>query len=273
MKPLRLLPASFSLVFVSAVLAACSSDPDVPAAVAETGTDSGKAETPADTKPETKPPLEVGVCDKALDPTFACVPATKTAGGAVCTETDIQDQLKACWKPLGGDTTKCAAWAKDHGGCQKCIGTWTYKNGNPNRDACYYRVMTPTCANAVSCYFDCIGQVCAECASDPTEYLDCQKRARVAGGGCYANSYKTTETEKCFDGAGAIDPCVVDELTKSSPDATMLAEQLAIFYRGACRDNGDWTNAKSATGGDAGADATATDSASDGATDAASDGG
>lgn len=88
-------------------------------------------------------------------------------------------------------------------------------------------------------------------------------------------AFKQADTEKCFDGKGPIDPCVVDELSKgSSADKALLADQLAIFYRGACRDNGDWS--KASTGGDAGADATSdavSDAASDGATDAAADGG
>ncbi|MBK7396357.1 MAG: hypothetical protein IPJ34_08660 [Myxococcales bacterium] len=271
----RILVPAFALSFVGVAFVACSSDPDP--VTEDTGTGTDAVAEVADAKPETetKPPFEVGLCDKPLAATFKCEAPIKLAGQTTCGEDDVQGFLKACWTPLGGSKDLCTAWQTAHATCNKCIAAWSYtSNGNPNRDACYYRVMTTTCANAVKCYFDCVTQACADC-SDSTENLDCQKRARAAGGACYENSYKQADTEKCFDGKGPIDPCVVDELSKgSSADKALLADQLSIFYRGACRDNGDWS--KASTGGDAGTDATSdavSDAASDGATDAAADGG
>jgi hypothetical protein len=236
----------------------CSSDPDpVDNGPTDTGTEAaadtgGKVDTGAkpDTgpKPETAPPPS---CDLDLPSDFACKPPTKTPGSTKCSEATLQSFVKACYKPLGGDATKCTAWKSANADCATCTTAWTYKSGAPARDYCYYQIMTTECANAVFCYFSCINEVCADCASDPTEYTDCQTRNRASKppGKCYENSYKAAETATCFDSA-KLDPCIVDDYALTTPDPVKLSDQLLTFYRGACRDNADWKDATS--GGDAG---------------------
>ena len=238
----------------------CSSTTD-PAVVpdTDTGTDVAVVDTGAKPDSGSKPdgdakPDSIGpLCDLDLPADFACKPPTKTPGSTKCTEATLESYVKACYKPLGGDATKCSAWKSANADCNTCIGAWTYKSGAPARDYCYYQIMTTECANAVSCYFSCINDVCADCASDPTSYQECQTRARAKSpaGKCYDNSYKAADGAKCFD-ATVLDPCIVDEYPKPTPDTTMLNDQLLEFYRGACRDNANWKDAKSAGGGDAG---------------------
>ena len=250
-------------------LVACSSSGDA-AQTPAPGVDSSvaveaAAETPApDTAKSEVVVKEIGpvVCDQPLSADFACGKVTRLAGSTNCTEAALQAYTAACWKPMGGTDTTCKKWKSDYASCSTCVTSWTYStSGSPNRDACYYARMTDTCANAVKCYFDCIGEVCADCDSSAgsKENSDCQKRAQAKSpkGLCYDIAYKTAGT--CFDSV-LLDPCIVNELKTptggtdagASADPTKLTDELLQFFRGACRDNADWTNATSATSGDAG---------------------
>jgi len=253
-------------VVIGAPLGCSSSETSTPLPPTDSGTevaaDTKPVDTGTDTKKEVAPPPDAGVCDQDLPSDFACTKPKKVAGSTNCSEASLEAYVKACWKPLGGDTTKCTAWKGANAACDTCVKAWTYTSGLPARDYCYYQIMTPECADAVFCYFDCVTQVCTDCSFDPvgstSDNLECQKRARVAGGRCYENSYKKADSLKCFDST-VLDPCIVDEAPKTAPDATLLEAQLLQFYRGACRDNANWSSSTSA--GDAGVDSSTTDTA------------
>jgi len=242
----------------------------------DAGTDS---RPPADAA-DTAPPL----CDQELPVDFACVPATnRPAPKTTCTEQQLQDLVKAC---VGDDISKtpvgCSAWKAANAECAACTTAFSLTGYSsraiPDRNMCYWAVFDDACDKALNCSFDCQGLVCDGCSTEPnsspdgktTEYSDCTARARSNAtssrpkGKCYDVASK--EAAGCLDKVD-VDPCYVDELwtptgTGGRPDPILIRQQIVEFYRGACRDGGDWTNRF--TAGDAGVDATTSDAPSDG---------
>jgi len=221
------------------------------------------------------------LCDNALSSSFACVAPTKPTPSANCTETQIQDYLAKC---IGADlkpTSACAAWQTANPTCNTCLlgfGQDALKT-LPERDKCYWVVLSgpkPSgltvsgdCATIVKCHFDCVGAICGDCDSTagtgmtPTTSArsDCARRATRApspsvpsGGSCYAIASK--DATACL-GAYGVDVCVVGELNTptgsgGTVDLTTLRAQAAVFYRGACRDNGDWSKSSASDAGTGG---------------------
>jgi hypothetical protein len=198
-----------------------------------------------------------GGCATPLDSTYKC-PKTPTAAGAkVCNDDDLTTYVAACFG--SGTTATCDAWTAAHASCNTCVNAWIYSDGFINTGACYVAI-DPTatdCANADSCSDDCVNNVvCSACVTD-TETTACDNAATASGGACFtvANIAKLTTCQADAKFAA----CQINT------DADVLK-----FFRGACRDGGDWTNAGS-TLGDAGVSETGSDAAASdaAATDAA----
>jgi hypothetical protein len=252
-----------------------------------TGTDAS-VDTGADldASTDTAPPL----CDEDLGAGFECMlPDKRATPTSDCTEAQLQSMVTACITDSVSKTpATCSPWKAANPACAACVGAFaaTYYAARviPERNQCYWALMSDSCDKALQCSFDCQDEVCAGCdntlgtGSDgkTSEYRECATRAR-------SNATAKTPKGRCWDlaskqasdclAATDVTPCIINELNNSTPDIPTLQQQVVEYLRGACRDNGDWSNRLSATpkGGDAGTgDGGATDS---GSGDAASDGG
>jgi hypothetical protein len=227
------------------------------------------------------------LCDLELPTDFACVPATnRPAPKTTCSEQQLQDLVKAC---VGDDISKtpsgCSAWKAANPECAQCTTAFSLTGYSsraiPDRNMCYWVVFDDACDKALNCSFQCQSDVCGECSSEPnsspdgktTEYSDCAARAR-------SNATSTRPKGKCWDiaskeAAACLDKvdvkvCYVDEYwtptgAGGKPDPVLMRQQIVEYYRGACRDGGDWTYRFSPNpGGDAGVSDAASDAVSDG---------
>lgn len=109
--------------------------------------------------------------------------------------------------------------------------------GSLNVGACVLAVSPGNpCGKTVKCGFDCLAEVCADCdpsagtgTSGSSEMDECYTNESDIGGKCYAVAMK--DYPEC-----AGDP-------KLSVCFPMDVDAVIPFYRGACRDGGDWTKA------------------------------
>lgn len=289
--------AALSAGFVGCSSSSGSDTPD------DTGTpadDSGVDTTPppTDTNPKDTAVKDTApfICDKALPDSFACTPVAaseKGTPGTSCSEADLQAMVTACVAPKFGIATGCDAWKTAHPDCATCVGTWALAESvikgkiYADRDKCLYQQFDADCQTAWKCMFACDDAVCGACDQNPgtssdgttSEFQECANRERARGGTvvpkgvCYDKAAGKADT--CFAG-GSYDTCIVDELfsptgSGGAPDVPSMQNELVQFYRGACRDNGNWKNAKETcstppcAAADAGTDAgdTGTDAASD----------
>ncbi|MBL8716269.1 MAG: hypothetical protein JNL79_09750 [Myxococcales bacterium] len=265
-------------------LVGCGSDP-APVDATDTGTtadasDTGKIDTgKVDTGTSEVDPTS---CAEPLPTGFTCpTPATGTSGTA-CTEAALQDFVTNCITAKLDVPSTCAAWKTANPTCLPCIESfsWDYIPGKlyPDDYKCYWRSMDAACAKSANCSYDCQDKVCGTCDDTTSERDDCVAAAIKSGGKCYDVAAK--DAAVCFEKYSAqIDTCTLDEIYKETPDVTLLRKEILEFYRGACRDNGVWTNKGSATPLDGGTDGGSTDGgstdggASDAASDAPADGG
>jgi hypothetical protein len=285
-----------------------SSSAPIDTTVADTGVvDTGT--TKPDTAVQETAPL---TCDQPLDSTFACKdPATK-AGSTDCTSQAIEEFPVACidssWPAKLA--TGCTAWQAKYASCFTCIKTWSLAQSGialgalPDRDACFFSVFHSTafktanptltdCSKNVQCNWDCQQAVCGSCdttAADPvtgaTEFSTCATNSGKKGGtvvkkgACY--DIATSQANSCFTAAGdGLNNCIVSEAytptgTGGKIDVAKIKEQMKVVLRGACRDNGDWSNATDAgytipdAGGETGSDTgTTTETGTDAGTDTA----
>lgn len=225
---------------------------------------SGKWEWPVDDNcyfscKGTKPPPAPG-CGQPLPDGFesACVGPKPKAGSTACTD-EMLVEIATCFAP-GLDAKRCAAIQAAAPECAKCtLATWFGRLG-ADEAACVARVDGEgDCARALQCGRDCLSTVCSfdDCdttpgsgsTSDRSQWQDCAEAAQssadsgVDGGGACASF--AARRAACITGAAA--PCFPNS-----------AEDLLRFFRGACRDGGDWSKV-----GDAGAGDAALDAASD----------
>jgi hypothetical protein len=247
----------------------------------------------ADTGPQT--------CALSLEAgSFAgCVDPPTVAGSSDCTSQAIEEYPVACID--SGWPTKlaagCAAWQAKYASCFTCIKNWSPAQTNvavgalPDRDACFFAIFRSTafktanptltdCAKNVKCNWDCQEAVCGGCDqttalddAGTTEFSNCATSASAKGGtavprgACYDVAGATAN--KCFNAPSDLTNCIVSEAftptgTGGKFDVAKVQQQMKVVLRGACRDNGDWSNATDAgytipeTGPDAGAE-TSTD--------------
>ncbi|MBI2394516.1 MAG: hypothetical protein HYV09_33410 [Deltaproteobacteria bacterium] len=253
---------AFLALALVAFAAGCGSHDDDHSVVTDAATDAV-----ADTY---KPPVDAAeagplLCEEPLATDFACKDPVKGTGGTACSEAALADFVQKC---LADDITvpsTCAAWKTANADCAACIGGWTWDaipgKVYPDDYKCYWATMDAPCAKSVNCGFECQELSCGECDSDPgtAEKSDrevCLEKVSGSGGACW--SFGADKIDECFTKFDTAN-CNVDEIYADSPDIDVLRSQILRFYRGACRDNGDWTNSGSA--GDAGA----TDAAETGA--------
>lgn len=217
--------------------------------VVDTGTsviDSGVRDTappPFDTAFDTSPtPVDVGpgTCATPLEPGFTCLAPTPKKGQKVCTEAAIQAIVSGCFGTTGGGSA-CDAARKKYPACDNCMLTeWIDDTGMSLDVAACIIAIAPgnPCGKTVKCGFDCLSNVCSSCDPSPgtgsggmSEMDDCYNTESDVGGKCYAIAMKDY-----FECAG--DP-------KISVCIPTTVESVIPFYRGACRDGGDWSKSSS----------------------------
>lgn len=182
---------------------------------------------------DTRPPMPT-TCESPLDPSFKCTPPAPVAGKKVCTDAAIRELSDGCF---GYDATegKCNAAMKKYAGCGNCM---LYDWIDDNRlaiGACIQKVAPgDKCATAIECTYDCLSEVCAACDTEP---------GSGKGGGSEADDcWETAAEGQCYPiAAKDYGVCVGDpKLAVCIPNTV---EDLLPFYRGACRDGGDWSKA------------------------------
>lgn len=243
----------FLALALVAFAAGCGSKDEDPAVVTDAATD---ADAVADTyKPDAK---EAGTlaCEAPLESDFACKDPVKGTGGTACTEAALADFVQKCLADDLSVPSTCAAWKTANADCAACIGNWTWDlipgKVYPDDYKCYWAIMDAPCAKSVNCGFECQELSCGECDSDPgtaakSDREVCLEKVSTTGGACW--SFGADKIDECFTKFDVAN-CNVDEIYSDAPDLDVMRSEILRFYRGACRDNGDWTNSGSA--GDAG---------------------
>ena len=226
----------------------CSSPAEPLVAPADTGVDTAPVDTgkaPADTNP----PVETGPvsCAAPLDSSFKCQAPPAKAGQKVCTD-EMLTEFATCFG--SGDTKRCSAAQTKFAACNKCVlADWLY--GDPARyidtGACIAKIdPAEPCAKLFACNIDCQTAVCSEC--DPTtgsgktattsEQSDCMNAAVKKGG--------TAAVPKgaCYDVAAApLTAAACNTKANIAVCFVRTTDDVIKFYRGACRDGGDWSQA------------------------------
>jgi hypothetical protein len=272
---------SFSIVLAAGVaggvaFVGCSSSSDNGTTPADT-VDSGSVVDTGTPKPDTNPPpAETGplTCETTLDKSFACAEPTVPAGKTVCTDAMI-DEFMNCFG-TDADTKKCTAAQTKYAACNTCILKDWLTDTSVNIAACVKSIdPTGTCGKTVQCSNDCLAATCGDCDTSAgsgktaatTEQQDCERAVQRKPGG-------TKPTGQCWD-FGVKDYAACSGDPKFSVCFISAKADLLGFFRGACRDNANWSKADQPDGSeDAGVAETGTDSGSDtgSVTDSASGG-
>lgn len=229
----------------------------------------GKWEWPVDDncyfscKGKTPPPTPGG-CGQPLPDGFesTCVGPKPKTGSTACTD-EMLVEIATCFGPVGYDAKRCAAIKAAAPDCAKCtLATWLGPLG-ADEAACVALVDAKSdCARTLQCGRDCLSTVCSldDCDTTPgsgstserSQWQDCSETAQsgdggVDGGGACASF--AARRAACITGATA--PCFPNN-----------ADDLLRFFRGACRDGGDWSKVGDAGAGDATPDSDAASDAS-----------
>ncbi len=233
-----------------ALLAACSTGTGSSQPRADGGVDSAVVVVtdtgggPVVVQPDTRPPAPLG-CQQPLPSTFACEAPTSRTGATVCTDAMIE----AFFDCFGtdGDATKCTAAQKAYPACNTCIlSTWL--DGQTIAIGSCIKAIDPTssCATTVPCRADCLEAVCAGC--DETKGSG-RTSTTSALDNCYTDAIwrgsSTKPKGNCYDVAAKeyvtcqADPRFLYCFVQSKAD-------LLPFFRGACRDGGNWSKADQA---------------------------
>ncbi|MBI2389212.1 MAG: hypothetical protein HYV09_06310 [Deltaproteobacteria bacterium] len=268
----------------SVAFAGCGGDDKETTPTADTGVvgDTGGAVDTGATdtyKPETAP----YTCAAPLPTGFACEEPAGKAGKTVCTDEAIDAIVTGCFSDTATSTTCTNARAK-YKACDACTLTdWLVDFIWADSANCIKKVApTDPCAKSIQCNFDCMLEICSteECDTTPgsgktttsSEWGDCIQAAQAKGtstkprGACYDIATKDYSACASKDGLGVCFP-------RSDYD-------YVLFFRGACRDGGDWSNvttdkpsgdAGTETGGETGGETGTGDAAGETATDASGD--
>lgn len=247
------------------LIVACSSSETTSApandATADVVVDTSVADTTMEASVDSAPML----CDHKVSSTFDCEPPKKIATpSSACSDAQLQAMADACIAdPLTTSPSGCGKWMADNAACAACVTDFanpTYPSHTiPQTEQCYWALFDDVCDTTVQCYFDCVTEACAACAitagsgmtATSTAWSDCADRTRSSKGTCWMVAAR--DASDCFAMSDTT-VCRVDELAQAKPDLAKLKTQIVQFYRGACRDGGDWTN-RTTTKGDAGTDA------------------
>jgi hypothetical protein len=182
-------------------------------------------------------PIDTGppVCDTPVSG-FSC-PTVTTKGAKVCTDKQIQAFMDACFGS-GGDGAACSNAQKMYASCSKCVlESFITPGGYLDVGACMKKVKpASTCAGTTNCLYACWSEACGSCdpSGGSTEYDDCLMRQSDPSGSCWEF------------GAKDYDSCASDpDLAVCVPNSI---DALLPFYRGACRDGGNWSKADTPDG-------------------------
>jgi hypothetical protein len=192
---------------------------------------------------DTAPPT----CQSPLPSDFACRPVATKAGKTVCTDAMIEE-FENCFG--SGDLARCKAAQTAYPDCSKCVlEDWIVIDeaagtGVIDVASCIH-IVDPTggCDIAVQCDADCKSVACNECDTTEgsgktaarSEYDDCVSDVSYVGSA-------TRPKGRCYDVASAQAKICRTEANLSRCFITTL-DDVAVFYRGACRDGGDWSKA------------------------------
>lgn len=220
----------------SVVLAACGGDPGPSSgtgapADATPGGDAG-AEVPADTGGPKKDsaPLDdaLGGCPDPVPEGYVCGAASLPAAAKACSDEDLAGVVKNCFH-AGGD---CPGWRAAHAACDACVAAWVHPTlRGPYWAACYKAIdKASDCGRLEHCAGDCLKHTCynGSCSTD-AEARSCEERVLSSGGAC-ATALDLTKWKACQADPQFL-PC-----RRVENDAGLIQ-----FYRGACRDGGDWS--------------------------------
>jgi hypothetical protein len=182
---------------------------------------------------DTSPPL----CDTPVSG-FSC-PTVSAKGAKVCNDMQIRAFMDACFGDTG-DPSACSNAQSKYASCAKCVlETFITPGGYLDVGACIKKVKPASpCASSVNCLYACWADACSSCdftiTGGTSDYNECLIR-------------QSDPTGSCYDfGAKDYDSCTSDpDLTVCVP-ATIDA--LLPFYRGGCRDGGDWSKAEKPDG-------------------------
>lgn len=209
--------------------------------------DSGRPEAaPIDCGPASEtgpgPDPVSSLCEAALPSTFACAPSETKTGSTACTDAMLEELVSGCFGSTA-TSTKCSAAQTKYPACTTCaLNTWLYGGAFIDSGACIRKIDPASkCATAWRCNVDCLDEVCGGC--DPTtgsgaggtgsEMNDCRKKAQFAGS-------TTASKGACYDVASK-DSAACKEDCRFAYCFPENNAGLINFYRGACRDGGDWT--------------------------------
>ena len=175
-------------------------------------------------------------CETPLPPSFTCVAPTPGKGQKACTEAALQKIVAACFS---GSGSGCDAARKAEPACGRCILEDWIDNNMLAVGACVQAISPgDPCATTVKCTYDCLAEVCGSCDPTPgsgsggTSEMDaCYSAGLEPGRACYARV--GAEYEVCFS-KPELSVCFPADIDAVIP-----------FYRGACRDGGDWSKATS----------------------------
>lgn len=238
--------------------------------VVDTGT--AVDSTPADTA---KPETGLVACEQKLSSSFACTEPADKAGKTVCTDVMINEFMN-CFGSTG-DSKKCTAAQTKYPACNTCILKDWLTNNRIDVGACIKKIdPASTCGKTIQCTTDCLDVVCPSDECDDTAGSG-STATKSQLDDCYTNAQRkpgsaTKPTGQCWDVA-VKDYATCSGDAKFAPCFVRSTADLLTYFRGACRDNGNWTNADKPDGSeDAGVADTGTDSGStdSGSTDSGS---
>jgi hypothetical protein len=183
--------------------------------------------------PDTRPP-PMG-CEAPLSPGFSCLEPPDIAGKKVCTDAAIRELSNGCFGP-GATSSKCNAAMKKFATCSNCmLNDWVAET-RLQTGACIKKVdPTSKCGTVIDCTYDCLWEVCNACDDTP---------GTGKGGG--------SEMDDCYESAAYMGSCydlAAKDYTECASDPKLsvcipnTVDDLITFYRGACRDGGDWSKA------------------------------
>lgn len=182
---------------------------------------------------DTAPPPPT-TCATPLSPGFTCTAPAPGKGQTVCTDDAIRAIVNGCFTGDGGG---CDSARKKFPACERCMLQDWLDEGSLNVGACILAVSPGNpCAKTVKCGMSCLAEVCGSCDPSPgtgsggmSELDDCYSNESYEGGKCYAVAMR--------------DYVACSEEPKLSVCFPYDLDAVLPFYRGACRDGGDWSKA------------------------------
>jgi hypothetical protein len=223
-------------------------DGSVPTDVGFDARPDGSPDARPDTRPDSTPPPPPDggpfVCDTPPGPGFVCPPAAKK-GAKVCNDAAIRAILAGCFG-AGASGESCSDARAKFASCGGCmLGTFLVDPGFIDIGACMAAVDPKSpCGARVGCTFTCYSETCASCDFSPgpdgfSEFDECLERASEPPGAPGSGA--------CWE-LGGKDYAGCTEDPKFAVCVPFDEAGLLPFYRGACRDGGNWSKASTADG-------------------------